>query len=143
MIDWIHDGCCKLGAELRALYCGKDGWPPRSMLAKMIEEGSLGAAAIRYTQYVPSYLSKESVKFNNALKTLSEEDREFFLIDYVVIGKGKVKAARIGIARSTYYGKRDALHAHLSQAFHRIASGPDKKAEICTGEIRNEIALCV
>jgi hypothetical protein len=114
MIDWIHEGCKHWGWQMRMLYVGKDGWPSRTMLARMIEEGALGASASRFMQHFPECIDAEALKFNNAIKRLGEKEREILFIDYVVIGKGKVKAVRMGIARSTYFDRRDDAHKALS-----------------------------
>lgn len=120
VIDWVHDGLKHWGWQMRVMNMGKDGWPPRTMLAKMIEEGSLGASAGKFMQYFPECMDAEAVKFNNAIKTLDEKDREILFVEYVVIGKGKTKAARMGIHRNTYFDRRDAAQGRLSSAFQRI-----------------------
>lgn len=135
MIDWIHEGCKHWGWQMRVLYMGKDGWPPRTVLAKMIEEGSLGASANRFMQFFPECLDSEALRFNNAIKSLHALHRESLFIDYVVIGKSKVKACRMGISRSTYFDRRDRAHTHLASAFHRIDK-LDKIGEI--SPIRND-----
>lgn len=129
MIDWIHEGCKHWGWQLRIVHCGQDGWPPRTMLAKMIEEGSLGASSSRFMRHFPECLDPEALRFNNAIKFLIEKDREILFIDYVVIGKGKVKADRMGIPRRTYYDRRDSAHVRLVSAFHRL-DGTKKEQEL-------------
>lgn len=146
MIDWIHECCEHWGWQMRILHMGKDGWPPRTILSKMIEEGSLGASAHRFMQYFPECLDAEALKTNNAIKTLDERDREILFVDYVVIGKGKVKAARMGIARRTYFDRRDDAHSHLSSAFHKIGKphslGQNSAAQNDTALFMRDSLIC-
>lgn len=132
MIDWIHARCNTWGRQIRWLYQGKDGWPSRSTLGKMIEEGLVGASADKFTQHWPEVLNADALEINNAVKRLAEPDREMLFVHYVVIGKGKVKAARIGISRSTYYDRLDLAQQHLWRA---LAAGPDKIGGFCPGQM--------
>ncbi len=141
MIDWLHEEGKHWGWQMRLVYVGKDGLPARSTLGKLIEEGALGASTSRLLQHFPECLDERAIKFGNVVKTLSERDREFIFIDYVVIGKAKVKAARMGIERRAYYDRRDAAHAHLSSAFHKIKDAPHKIGRMCEGQEYNELAL--
>ncbi len=142
MIDWIHEGCKHWGWQMRILYVGKDGWPARSILGRLIEEGALGASAVRFMQHFPECLDADALRYNNAIKRLVERDREILFVDYVVVGKSKVKAARIGIPRSTYFDRRDAAHTRLASSLQRRAT-PDKIATFSPGQNYNEVALCV
>ncbi len=141
MIDWIHEGCKHWGWQMRIFYLGGDGWISRSILGKMMEEGLLGASASRLIQFFPECMDAEALKYNNAIKTLGERDRETLVICYVVIGKLKVKAHRLGIDESTLFQRRNTAQAHLSQAIHRVAT--EKKAPKTRQSNYNEVALCV
>lgn len=125
MIDWIHARCKTWGAQIRWVYLGKDGWPSRSVLGKMITEGSLGASCNRFVQHFPEVLNPEALETNNAIKQLEEKHREILFVHYVVIGKGKVKACRLEIERTVYYDRLDTAHKRLtgplSDASYKIA----------------------
>ena len=127
MIDWIHDGCKHWGHQIRILYLGKDGWPPRTILDKMIKEGVLGASANQFTQFFPECLDEEAVRWNNAIKSLEEEHRNRLFIHYCVIGKGKVKAARMSESRTVYYDRLDLAHKKVSGALHKLGEAVRKK----------------
>ena len=127
---------------MRILYGGKDGWPSRTVLARMIEEGALGASSSRFMQFFPECLDSDALKYNTAIKQLSERDREILFVDYVVIGKSKVKASRMGIARQTYFQRRDSAHTRLAQVLH-LKQDMDKKAGFSPLQNYNEVALCV
>ncbi len=140
MIDWIDDGCKHWGQQMRMMYLGKDGWPPRTVLAKMIEEGVLGAAANHFMQYLPECMDAEAIRWNIGIRMLDEGPRMRLFIHYVVIGKGKVKAARMGEARSVYYEHLEQAHKRLSGVFNRIAEQERQKKSVIPDKIPN---LCL
>lgn len=117
MIDWIHARCNVWGAQIRWVHLGKDGWPSRSVLGKLIEEGALGASSSRFIQNYPEVLNPEALETNNAIRQLGESEREILFVHYVVIGKGKVKAWRMNLAKNTYYDRIDAAHRKLTGLF--------------------------
>lgn len=125
MIDWLNEECMTWGRQIRWLYIGKDGWPSRSVIGRLRDEGMLGAASSRFTQHWPEVLNETALKVNNGYKRLSETDREILFIHYVVVGKGKVKAARLNLPRSTYYDRVDAAQKRLLTA---MLAPPDKIA---------------
>lgn len=114
MIDWINDEAKHWARQMRIAHLGHDGWPPRSMLDKLIKEGIIGASAGRFMQYFPEVLDERAIAFNNLVKQLSENHRTRFFIHYVVVGKGKIKAHRMGEPRPTYYDRLDAAHKALA-----------------------------
>jgi hypothetical protein len=110
MIDHIHHRCITWGRRIRQIYLGKDGWPSRSILGKLSEEGVLGASATRLVQSYSEVLTGEALETACAIKVLDEESREVLFVHYVVIGKGKTKAYRLGISRDTYYERLHRAH---------------------------------
>lgn len=116
MIDWIHAKCKVWGAQVRWVNSGKDGWPSRTTIGRMIEEGALGASTGRFSQFLPEVLNPEALEINNAIKKLAETHREILFIHYVVLGKGKVKAGHLGIEKSVYYDRIDRAQTHLITA---------------------------
>lgn len=116
MIDWVHARANNWGAQIRWVYLGKDGWPSRSALGKMIEEGVLGASCNQFVQHYPEVLNPDALETNNVIRRLENNHQEMFFIHYVVIGKGKVKAARMGIPTRTYYDRLDSSQKRYSSA---------------------------
>lgn len=121
MIDYIHERCRSWGAQMRWVSMGKDGWPSRTMLARIITEGSLGASAGRFVQHFPEVLNAEALEINNAVKTLKEPHREILFVHYVVVGQGKAKARTIGIHIQTYYDRLDSSQGELARALYTIS----------------------
>lgn len=106
---------------MRWVSMGKDGWPSRTMLARMIAEGSLGASAGRFVQHFPEVLNPEALEINNAIKALKEAHREILFVHYVVVGQGKAKARIIGIHIQTYYDRLDSSQGELARALYTIS----------------------
>ena len=102
MIDWIHQRCKEWGHQLRRINYGNDGWPPRTILDKMIKEGILGAASGRFCQHFPECLGEEELKINNAVEAL--------------IGAGS--------GRCCSYGVRGAMRAQNDHAALRNLAYP-------------------
>lgn len=121
MIDWIHGRCKDWGHQVRKINMGNQGWPPRTVLDKMIKEGILGAAFGRFMQNYPECLNEEALKTNNAIKRLDERDREILFIVYVTREKSKVTMARYSLLRTAYYDWIDEVHKRLSASLNSIS----------------------
>jgi len=114
MIDYINERCFAWGKQIRRVYLGHDGWPSKSILGRLQEEGLLGAASSRFVQHYSECLMGEAVETGNAIKKLSEEHREILFVHYVVIGKGKVKAHWLDLPVRTYYNRLDKAQTVLA-----------------------------
>ena len=127
MIDWIHQRCRSWGFQVRWLYIGKDGWPSKTTLARMIEEGALGAATGRFVQHHPECLGEEELQINNAIKRLDEKDREILFIIYVVREKSKVTMSRYSLSRTAFYDRVDGVHKRISSSLNSISEQNSQK----------------
>lgn len=112
--DFARERCKQWGIEMRWAYSGRDGWPPRTILDKMIKEGILGASSSRFTQSYPEFLSEIATETNIGIKRLPAMDREMIFLHFMVVGRAKAKAERIGIHIRTYYGRLDTAVTRLS-----------------------------
>jgi hypothetical protein len=127
MIDWIHARCREWGYQMRYLYIGQDGWPSRTTLARMIEEGALGASVGRFVQHHPECLGEEALQLNNAIKRLGERDREILFVIYIVREKGKITMARYSLSRTAYYDWVDEVHKRISMSLNYISEQNSQK----------------
>ncbi len=116
MIDWVAARAKDWGRQVRWLYCGKDGWPPRTALARLIEEGNHGAGVARYQQYFPECLSPEALITNNIIRRLELRHQEMFWIHDVIRSRVKRKIEVIGIEHRVYYNWLHAAHQAYSSA---------------------------
>lgn len=118
MIDWIDQRCRDWGHQVKYIYFGRGGWPPKTTLARMIEEGILGASAGRFVQHFPEFMPPECQQINNAVKRLVERDREVLFRMYVVKDKAKVLMAEFSMSRNAFYDFVDGIHKRLSASLY-------------------------
>ena len=127
MIDWIHQRCRDWGAQVRHIYLGRDGWPSKTILSRMIEEGVVGAGCTRFVQHHPECLGPEQLQINNAVKRLEEKDREVLMLMYVLRERAKVSMARYSLSRTAYYDWVDNIHKRLSCSLNAISEQQSQK----------------
>jgi hypothetical protein len=120
MIDWVHAEAERWGRQMRWKWLGKDGWPSRTMLGKLIDEGVVGASSAKFMQFFPEHLTSDALAVNRVVQALAEGDRAMFFVHYIVIGKGKTKAHRMGVPVRTYYDHLDRAHKAYASAQHRL-----------------------
>lgn len=113
MIDWIH---------LRAKEWGRwqakevNGWPARSLLARIRDEGSVGAAIKQHYQPVPiKSMPRGVLAFHRAWMALDEQHRQVVAVFYGATGvDGEEKARMLGLSRSQMYASLDAAHVRIN-----------------------------
>ena len=125
MIDWVKHRAEVWGRQVRWVFLTKDGWPSRSALGKLIEEGVTGAGSTRFIQHYPEVMMGEPLQTHNIIKTLPVDDKEMFFLHYVVKGMAKVKAAKMGLSKSRYYERLDRAHTKFS--IHLSATGQNSQ----------------
>lgn len=113
---WLDAMLSKWGRAVHYLLFGDAGWPSRTMLGKIMEEGFTGAAAQNLVHHYPEVLTGEALEVSRAIKRLpSEEMRTVIFAHYVLTRVPvKAKAAKLGIERSTYYDRLKSAHLSLS-----------------------------
>jgi hypothetical protein len=106
----VHEIGKAWGAYMRRV---PEGFPPRSLMARIHEEGSVGAAIKSHYQTIPVSLMPKSIQgFHRGWLTLRESQRAAVFVCYVVRAPYGEKADKLGISKSRYYQLRDlGLHA--------------------------------
>lgn len=106
MIRWVHE----LGKEWgRSMRSHANGYPQKSLMARIQEEGSVGAAIKTHFRSIPvNFMTKDAQVFHRAWMTLRESQRQVLFVSYVIRAPFQVKAERLGISKSRYYQIRDA-----------------------------------
>jgi len=113
--DWLEHMCEAWGRSVHHLLFGDSGWPARTMLGRIMDEGFTGAAATNFVQHHPEVMTGEALEVSCAIKRIpSEELRTVLFAHYVIRKPVKAKAAKLGMERSTYYAKLDKAHSRLS-----------------------------
>lgn len=106
--------CEKWGSVTRGMIYGVNGWPAKTMLGRIMEEGFTGAAAKCFVQHFPEVMTGDSLAVSNAFKNIRREEvRLVVFAHYVIPKKAHEKARRMGICRTTYYDRLKDGHSQL------------------------------
>jgi hypothetical protein len=116
MISWVHCALKDWGRAQYWLMFKGDGYPSRSMLGKLLEEGAVGAATNQFTREFPEVLVGENLIVANAVKTLSEKPRAVVSVHYVLRMPARNKYKFMGISREMYYGIVWGAHIQIANA---------------------------
>lgn len=138
MIPWIDEALKGWARAKRRLIFGQDGWPPRSVLGKLIDEGVTGAAALKYVQHHPEVLTGEALTMNGLLQRLPEELRTVIFAHYVVKLPAARKARVMGLSRDAYYKQLDKGHERLA-VFYAL-EGPTEPRETVATDFLQTVA---
>ena len=115
LISWVHDACNEWGRQMRK-RSRDQGYPPRSLLGKLVEEGP-GAGSSGFYQHVPQMLEGDGLAVSLAVRkmcdTLSMEGQCIVVIaHYLFPGKAAGKARALALDMQTYW-----RHLHSGHSF--------------------------
>jgi hypothetical protein len=131
MIGWVNEACKAWGrAQYWVLY-GYNGWPSRTLLGKMIDEGIVGAAVGQWVREFPEVLTGQNLLTANAVKRLGEESRTLVTVHYVIKGHARHKCRVIHMAPRTYYAKLDAVHYQLAILIDQVGPVAHNSHYVC------------
>ena len=120
MIDWVHDALKDWGRAKYWVLFGRGGYPTRTMLGKLMEEGVVGASCSSLTMEYPEVLVGENLKTENAVKTLPETPRNIITAHYVFRLPVKLKCAKLEIPKTTYYQLLSHAHINIANALDKM-----------------------
>lgn len=119
MIIWVDEECRSWGAHKRWMRHAQDGWPERSILGRLIEEGP-GAGHTAFTSRVPVTDPPEAyTAVNLALQLMAlthelEKPIQVIHAHYVDYGKAKQKAPSLGVSLKQYWNLLHTAHAFIA-----------------------------
>lgn len=119
MIAWVDEECRAWAAHKRWLEFGMHGWPERSLLGKLVEEGP-GAGQGSFVPRVPIKDAPPSYTVVTlALRKMAdthEMEKPWLVLHahYVFAGKAKTKAPILRISVPQYWQQLHAAHAFIS-----------------------------
>jgi len=119
MITWVDEQCRAWGAHKRWLTWGMHGWPERSLLGKLVEEGP-GAGSCSFVARVPIKDAPPNyTAINLALRKMAdthELEKPWLVIHahYVFGGKASAKAPILRISVPQYWQQLHTAHAFIS-----------------------------
>lgn len=144
MIPWVDDQCRAWGAHKRWLLTGDDdGWPERSPLGKLIEEGpgaGHGSTIARMPIKDPPVAYRFVTIALTRMAATHELERPIEVVGmhYLLRGKARGKAEELGISTKQYWTLLHTAHAFMAgyasllDAMEGCADVP--RGEVCTLE---------
>lgn len=135
MIDWVDQKCRDWGAHKRWLIHGKDGWPERSTIGRLMDEGP-GAGHETFGSQVPikdppvAYTLVSIALQRMALTRGMERPIKVVHAHYADYGHAKIKASQLGVSLKQYWNLLHAAHAFISAI-------DDPREPVCT---QNKVA---
>ncbi len=130
MIDWVHTSCQEWGRQMRR-RAGDFGFPPRSLLGKLVEEGH-GAGSRRFYQHIPDMLEGEALEVSKAVRKMCdtmamERQCTVVIAHYLFAGKAAGKAKVLAIDMPTYW-----RHLHSGHSFIAACIGSTGSQSVAT-----------
>lgn len=112
MIEWIHSRGKDWG---RWRNTNESGWPRTSLMHRIRDEGSVGAAIKQHSQHIPVRLMpREIADFHRVVLTMDEHYRAVIEITYRSKAGRDEKAEALGLSKSRMYQILDQAHGYLS-----------------------------
>lgn len=117
MIDWVHMACNEWGRQMRR-RAGDTGFPPRSLLGKLVEEGP-GAGSNRFYQHIPEMLEGEGLEVSIAVRKMCEtmameRPCKVVIAHYLFAGKAAGKARALNIDTQDYWKCLHSGHSFIA-----------------------------
>jgi hypothetical protein len=119
MIAWVDEQCRSWGAHKRWLEYGQSGYPPLSILGKLIEEGP-GAGSGTFSGTVPVRDDPPSYRAVTLAMRKMADTHEMGTpwavthAHYFFAGFAKSKAPKLGLTLRQYWQHLHAAHAFIS-----------------------------
>lgn len=110
---WLTTYLRLWGVQTWRRWTRRDGWPPKTVLGRVIDEGFTGAAQ-GYTRghYIEGYTG-EALEVHLAMDRLIEDSRTMLTVHYVIPLPAIFKAHRMSLKRSTYYARLNVAEADM------------------------------
>jgi hypothetical protein len=121
MIPWVDEQCTAWGNHRRWMLHGVDGWPERSILGRLMEEGP-GAGHESVLSHCPIKDPPESYTLVSvALQKMAETHElekpiQVLQAHYVLNGRAKEKAPWVGVSLKQYWNLLHTAHAFIAGA---------------------------
>lgn len=103
----------RLDAWASWVRSNQQGWPPRTLLARVMEEGISGAAHGTCAESMPMHI----LETDRAVAHIEQRLRQVVKVYYLTHAASEVKAAKLGVSRATFWRLIEraqlAVHAQL------------------------------
>lgn len=119
MISWVDNDCRAWSAHYRWQMLGDDGWPERSILGRLIDEGPGAGHAPFGTRVLVKDPPDEYRFINLALQHMAltremEKPRYAIHLHYLIRGRAKTKAPLMEVSVKQYWNLLHAGHAFIA-----------------------------
>lgn len=134
MIDWVH-----WQAKAWGRWQSKpiNGYPSCSLLGRIREEGSVGAAIKQHAQKIPvKFMPSDIASFHRAWLMLPEGPRQVIAVAYCSPSVDRNQQADLlGLSRRAYYRAIDAAHERLSVLISRQSEPEPSVADVLRARV--------
>jgi len=126
MIDWVDAACREWAGPARALFFGKAfGWPPRTLLGRLVDEGPTGAGQVGFYQPMPESFQGTALDVSRALRRMAETHRfeKPWIVahaHYLFEGRARSKAQQIHITVPQYWRDLHTAHAFIAARLEEV-----------------------
>jgi len=109
MIDWVKDELREWGYQVSRK---PKGWPPLTLLGRIIELSPAGAMATGKRDFVPKGISMgKSLKAHRIVLAMPHDLREVAFVKYAVRGiTDKQRAQKLNLSRRIFYTRLECAH---------------------------------
>lgn len=112
MIDWVDEVGKDWGRYMRRVPY--DGFPALSVMGRIAEEGSVGAAIRSHVQVVPiSDVPADILEFHRAWATVEPKYKKVLYVQYVPVCILVDRLEALDLKRSTYFDRLNAAHIRI------------------------------
>ena len=113
MIDWIDD----LAKDwARYIMRSNKAWPSRSILGRIVDEGSVGAAIRSHIQVIPiNDMPADVMEFHRAWNALRGKRRQILWVHYCSKAGIQRKISAMRTTKTTYYYWLDSAQIEIWQ----------------------------
>jgi hypothetical protein len=126
MTDWVRAQCRDWGRWHREQERAS-GYPASSMMARILEGGSLSGGITAHSQRVPvKFMPRDVLTVHRAWLELPESERMALWLRYVPPGRLEDRIETLDVDRATFFRWMDRAHARLSQAMLMQSSRSQK-----------------
>jgi len=119
MIQWVHAHCLEWGRLKRKALFGSEGWPARSTLGRLIDEGHGASHASVWRNHFPEVMTGVALQVSRALAKMAatqEMEKQWLVVHlhYLYPDKARAKADALKISVPVYWNTLGCAHSYLA-----------------------------
>lgn len=111
--EWLEPMIDAWVGQSRHLLYGKGGWPLRTVLARVIDDGA-GASHSAPNQRTFEVYHRDGLTIRRAMEGMPLLQRQVFVAHYLAHGNASEKAKILGLSKSRYWAILDTAYYYLA-----------------------------